>query len=76
MGLLTVWYKTWKKKYESIPSYCKDCGIDVKDFVVSDDVWKQVEPTIKRGNVLCYQCFCKHCEDLDLPRVWKLVPFK
>jgi hypothetical protein len=72
MGQLKVLYKLMKKKFMIVPSFCKDCGIDVKDFIVPDEIWKQIEPTIKLGNVLCYQCFCKHCENIGLPIVWEL----
>jgi hypothetical protein len=67
-----VAFKLWLSKYKCIASFCKDCGRDVTDFIVPDDVWIKIEPTIKRGRVLCYDCFCEHCRQIGLPAVWKL----
>jgi hypothetical protein len=67
-----VAFKLWLSKHMCIASFCKDCGRDVTDFVVPDDVWVKIEPTIKRGRVLCYDCFCEHCRQIGLPTVWKL----
>ena len=41
-----------------LASFCKKCGRQVRDFSVSDDIWEQVEPHIKYGHTLCYNCFC------------------
>jgi hypothetical protein len=67
-----VAFKLWLSKHKCIASFCKDCGRDVTDFIVPDDVWVKIEPTIKRGRVLCYDCFCEHCRQIGLPTVWKL----
>lgn len=69
---LRVFYKSIKRKFLLIPSFCKECGRDNADFVVPDEVWEQVKPHIKYGHVLCYDCFCRKCEELGLPPVWKL----
>ena len=55
-----------------INSFCKQCGRDVYDFQVSDKIWNCIHPKIKRGNVLCYECFCKTCEEVGICNVWKL----
>jgi hypothetical protein len=41
-----------------MPSFCKRCGINVRDFSVTDKLWGEVEPKIKKGHTLCYNCFC------------------
>ena len=68
-----VWYKLLTAKLWLRDSFCKQCGVDVRDFHAPDDVWKQVEPHIKYGNVLCYQCFSDVCADVRLPAVWCLT---
>ena len=70
---LRVSYKLFKRRYFSINSFCKECGRDVHDFSVDNEVWEKVDKTIKRGHVLCYDCFCKKCDQLNLPTIWKLV---
>jgi hypothetical protein len=55
-----------------INSFCKNCGRDVHDYIVPDEVWAKVRPTIKNGNVLCYDCFCDKCAAHGLPAVWRL----
>jgi len=69
---LRVNYKRIKKRFCLIDSFCKHCGRDVHDFVVDDEVWAKVEPLIKHGNVLCYDCFAEKCREAGLPGVWKL----
>lgn len=73
---LRVSYKLLKRKYFTVNSFCKVCGRDVNDFSVRDEVWNKVDRTIKRGHVLCYDCFCKKCELLNLPTVWELKEIK
>lgn len=65
-------YKLLKRKYFATNSFCKECGRDVNDFSVRDDIWDRVDKTIKRGHILCYDCFCKKCKQLNLPTVWEL----
>ena len=55
-----------------INSFCRECGHDVRDFVAPDDVWHKVAKHIKRGNTLCYNCFCDKCNEIGLPNVWIL----
>lgn len=61
-----------KSKLMLIPSFCKQCGRDVKNFQVSDEIWELIEPKIKYGSVLCYECFCQKCEEVGLLPIWKL----
>lgn len=72
--LLRVAYKQLKKRFMMINSFCKQCGRDNHDFMVDDETWGVVAPTIKRGSVLCYDCFSEKCQKLGLPVVWKLTP--
>ena len=65
---IRIKYKIIKSKYYLIPSFCKNCGRDNHDFIVSDEIWDKV----KTNNVLCYDCFCEICKQLNLPSVWKL----
>lgn len=77
---LRVHYKLFKRKFACgcIDSFCKECGIDVRDFDAPDDVWEKVDPHIKHGHVLCYNCFCDYCNKLKLLKgnnvgCWKLT---
>lgn len=72
IGRIRVWYKMWLRKWRLIPGFCKECGVDVQDFIVPDQVWFIVEPHLKYGNVACYNCFSKLCEKVGLPSVWRL----
>ena len=65
--------KLFLRRVRPIPSFCKHCGRDVHDFIAPDEVWEQVEPHIRHGYTLCYECFCDLCEQLGLPSVWGLV---
>ena len=47
--------------------------MDVRDFHAPDDIWALVEPYIKHGNVLCYNCFTDLCLELKLVSFWDLV---
>ena len=67
-------WKLWLRRHRCIDSFCKVCGRTVHDFIAPDEVWAQVQPHIKRGNVLCYDCFCDLCAKLGLPSVWRLSP--
>lgn len=69
---LRVSYKLFKRRYFTIDSFCKECGRDVHDFSVPDDIWKLIDKTIKHGHILCYDCFCEKCKVLNLPTVWEL----
>ena len=59
--------------YYGVPSFCKECGRNVTDFSVDDEIWNKIDPLIKNGHSLCYDCFCKKCKIVGLPEVWKLV---
>ncbi|MCK5614860.1 hypothetical protein KAR91_74045 [Candidatus Pacearchaeota archaeon] len=67
-----VLLKLLYRRYFTIQGFCKECGRTVHDFVAPDDVWEKVEPHIKHGYILCYDCFCEKCKKLGLPTVWKL----
>ena len=41
----------------NIPSFCKMCGREVRDFSVTNDDWDKIRVHIKYGNILCYNCF-------------------
>ena len=69
---LRVHYKLIKRKFVCINSFCKECGVDVRDFSAPDEVWAKVEPEIKYGYTLCYNCFCDFCCKWKLPSCWKL----
>ena len=55
------------------PSYCKNCGREVRDFSVTDEIWSKVQPHIKHGNTLCYNCFSDVCLKIGLPPNWRLI---
>ena len=66
--------KLFKARVLNFPtaSFCKNCGRDVHDFITTDEIWDQVDPHIRFGHVLCYDCFCEICHKIGLPPVWKL----
>jgi hypothetical protein len=74
IAFMKITFKKFKCKILklSTDSFCKSCGRDIHDFSVSDDVWGKIEPYIKHGNVLCYDCFCDYCGKRGLPTVWEL----
>lgn len=67
-----VCVKTLISKVRLVPSFCKDCGADVHDFIAPSQLWKVVSRTPK-VNVLCYGCFCDRCRRLGLESVFKIV---
>jgi len=69
-----VHVKLFLRRFVLLNSFCKHCGRRVHDFLVSDDVWRRIEPSIRVGNVLCYDCFCETCVNAGLPSVWRLEP--
>lgn len=38
-------------------SYCKRCGIDVRDFSVTDEEWNDTFGINDESGTLCYNCF-------------------
>lgn len=41
-------------------SFCKECGIDVRDFDAPDDNWNRVRKYSGGKNVLCWNCYCDY----------------
>ena len=39
-------------------SFCKYCGIDVRDYDAPDDKWGIVFKLSKNKSVLCWNCYC------------------
>jgi hypothetical protein len=73
---LRVELKRLRSRFQLVDSFCKHCGRDVHDFHAPDHVWEQVDPYIRRGHVLCYDCFAEVCGRLGLPTVWELVALR
>ena len=69
---IRVWFKLILCRFVLINSFCRECGCDVRDFVAPDHVWRIISPCIKRGDTLCYNCFCDKCAEMGLPSVWIL----
>lgn len=69
---LRVKAKLLLRRITLIPSFCKRCGRDVKDFHAPDDVWCKVESHIPDGSVLCYSCFVDACIELGEEPVWRV----
>ena len=64
----------WRKYSTDVPSFCKCCGIRIRDFSVPDLVWNKIEHLIPHdGNTLCYNCFSDYCGKVGLPRNWDLI---
>lgn len=71
--LVRVLLKLLRRKFSpAVPEFCKQCGRNVHSFIAPDDVWAQVDPHIRWGHVLCYDCFCEICYRIGLPAVWFL----
>lgn len=54
-----VLFKLILRRFKLIHSFCKKCGCDVEDFIVSDELWSLIENDIPQGNVLCFNCFSR-----------------
>ena len=74
INISVIALKLFKCRILHLPtnSFCKECGRDVHDFITSDDIWIKIEPRIRFGHTLCYDCFCEKCADIGLPTYWKL----
>lgn len=70
---LRLWYKLLTKRLWLRDNFCKRCGVDIRDFIAPDDMWARVEPYIKHGDTLCYQCFRDICEETGLWVTWHLI---
>jgi hypothetical protein len=70
--VMRIKWKRFLANRRLVPSFCKMCGRDVHDYIAPDDVWRKVEPEIKSGDVLCYDCFCEVCKNIGQPTVWML----
>ena len=72
--MILLYWRLFKTKVLGfcVPSFCKNCGIEVRDFSVTDDIWKRIQPHIKYGNTLCYNCFSDACVKAGLPANWRL----
>jgi len=40
---------------------CRDCGRNVHDFAVPDELWNTVWGN--EGGILCYDCFCNRADE-------------
>ncbi len=67
-----VLFKLFLKRFKLIPSFCKNCGCDVEDFIVSDELWLLIEKDIPHGNVLCFNCFSRLIKEKTNISVFKL----
>ena len=76
MRKILVIIKILISKFICINSFCKECGRDVRDFYVADNIWRQIKPLIRYGNTLCYNCFCDKCRMIGLPSCWELSALK
>lgn len=68
---LRVHFKLLKRTYFQTNSFCKHCGRDIRDYHCPDEIWELVEPYIKNGHSLCYNCFCDICTNklnIEIPR--------
>lgn len=72
--LIRIFIKLFKVRVLNLStnSFCKRCGIDVRDFTVTDDIWEQIQPYIKYGYTLCYNCFSDIWHQLGHKSTWEL----
>lgn len=54
------------KRFFTINSFCRHCGVDVRDFDVDNAIWEKIRPLIKHGNTLCFNCFSDACLSVGL----------
>ena len=71
-----VYIKLFLRRFLDINSFCKQCGRQVRDYDAPDKLWKYyIEPAIKKGDTLCYNCFCDYCRNkigISIKKNWKL----
>ena len=74
LRFLRVAVKSLWKKFSLIPSFCKICGVDIRDFCVEDSVWEQVANTFpsKKVDTVCYNCFCDASRSAGYTGIWWL----
>lgn len=66
----TAWIK--KLRHHSEP-YCHQCGRNRHSFFEPDVVSRLIAKKIgKNTEYLCFDCFCKACEEAGLPAIWQL----
>jgi len=73
---LRLHWKLFISEFCCIDSFCKECGVKVRDFIADDEIWDLIEKDIKHGYVLCYNCFVDKCEKFNINTIWKLVENK
>lgn len=71
-----VWWKRQTSRLWLRDSFCKVCGVDVRDFHAPDGIWDQVFRLGGMNQTLCYNCFCDKCLHIGLPGTWHLVEKK
>jgi len=87
---LLEWFQHWfKQRGRTYPlisdcTRCEDCDRNVHDFLVPDDVWKEVCGS-NENIVLCYDCFCNRLDEkyrtktrmkIQLDNAQKITTFK
>lgn len=45
--------------WNSVAGYCRSCGRQIHDYVVPNQIWKDVTGWKNGEGLLCYRCFCK-----------------
>jgi hypothetical protein len=77
-----IWQKLNRKFLITYPliedcARCRDCGRNVHDFHVPDDLWIRVWGD--EGGILCYDCFCNRVDEMninwrtDFTNCWKEI---
>lgn len=64
---IRIRFKTYLGRilYYGVPSFCKKCRRNVTDFSVDDEIWNKIEPLIKNGHSLYYDCFVRNVKLLN-----------
>ena len=70
--IIRLHWKLLTRRFWLRNSFCKECGVDIRDFHAPDNIWDQVFHLGGMNKTLCYNCFCDKCLDIGLPGTWYL----
>lgn len=72
LHFLRLRFKKQLSKFLCIPSFCKVCGVEVRDFEVPQYLWESIVGD--EGTVWCFHCFSDVCTKRGICTYFKLIP--